>query len=293
MKHAYLILAHHEFGLLQKLVSCLDDERNDIFVHVDRKVAVLPELHVLKAGLFVLKDRVDIRWGDYSVVEGEYALFDAALAKGPYQYYHLLSGVDLPLKSQDYIHGFFDQHAGKEFIGYTLTRITPELVRKVQRWHLFPEDFRNQSIVKRTLRAGCIRFQEMLGIKRNKKVDFKKGSQWVSVTEQMARLFLAKREWAGKVFRNTFCPDEIVMQTLCWNSPLRANLFNTEEDGTGCMRAIGWREGQLHDWCEKDFEELKVSPALFARKFNAKDPAFLDRIVNLSKDENQCNRSCL
>lgn len=293
MKHAYLILAHHEFGLLRKLVSCLDDERNDIFVHVDRKVAVLPELHALKAGLFVLKDRVDIRWGDYSVVEGEYALFDAALAKGPYQYYHLLSGVDLPLKSQDYIHGFFDQHAGKEFIGYTLTRITPELVRKVQRWHLFPEDFRNGSIVKRMLRAGCIRFQEMLGIKRNKKVDFKKGSQWVSVTEQMARLFLEKREWAGKVFRNTFCPDEIVMQTLCWNSPLRENLFNTEEDGTGCMRAIGWRDGQLHDWCEKDFEELKVSPALFARKFNAEDPAFLDRVVSLSKDENQCNRSCL
>ena len=32
MKHAYLILAHHEFGLLQTLVGCLDDVRNVVFV---------------------------------------------------------------------------------------------------------------------------------------------------------------------------------------------------------------------------------------------------------------------
>lgn len=283
MRHACLILAHNEFGLLQRLVSCLDDERNDLFVHVDRKVAVLPELHACKAGLFVLKDRVDVRWGDYSVVEGEYALFEAAVAKGPYQYYHLLSGADLPLKSQDYIHSFCDRNAGKEFIGYTLTGITPEVVRKVQRWHLFPGDFKNRSLVKRVLRTAFVRFQEVFGVKRNTEVDFKKGSQWVSVTGQMAKLFLDNREWAGKVFRNTFCPDEMVMQTLCWNSSLKENLFNTTDDGAGCMRAIGWRDGQLHDWCEKDFEELRDSPALFARKFNAKDLAFLDRVVNLSK----------
>ena len=33
MKHAYLILAHNEFGLLQTLISCLDDPRNDIRLH--------------------------------------------------------------------------------------------------------------------------------------------------------------------------------------------------------------------------------------------------------------------
>ena len=38
MKHAYLILAHHEFGLLQTLIDCLDDVRNDIYVHIDKTV---------------------------------------------------------------------------------------------------------------------------------------------------------------------------------------------------------------------------------------------------------------
>jgi len=90
-------------------------------------VSELPQLVVEKAGLTMLSDRVDVRWGDLTVVEAEYKLFEAAKAKGPYQYYHLLSGVDLPLKSQDYIHEFCDRYGGKEFIGYTLKEITLRL----------------------------------------------------------------------------------------------------------------------------------------------------------------------
>ena len=36
-RHAYLILAHTNFGQLRKLLELLDDPRNDIFVHVDGK----------------------------------------------------------------------------------------------------------------------------------------------------------------------------------------------------------------------------------------------------------------
>ena len=176
MKHAFLILAHGSFDLLRLLISRLDDERNDIFVHIDRKVKALPELHTTRAGLYFTNSRVDVRWGDWSVVEAEYVLFEEAVAKGPYRYYHLLSGVDLPVKSQDYIHAFCDEHQGTEFIGYTLTSITPEVIRKVRRWHLFPDDFRNTSVIKRFLRALYIRFQEFFGIYRNRDIDFKKGS---------------------------------------------------------------------------------------------------------------------
>jgi len=269
MKHAYLILAHSSFDLLRLLISRLDDVRNDIFVHLDKKVKVLPEVHAEHAGLYFTRDRVDVRWGDWTVVEAEYALFEVAVAKGPYQYYHLLSGVDLPVKSQDYIHDFCDTHQGTEFIGYTLTEITPEVVRKVQRWHLFPEDFKNSSIVKRALRAAYIRVQEIFGIYRNRDVDFKKGSQWVSVTDAMARHFLAHRAWAQKVFSHSFCADEMVMQTLAWQSPFREKLYNTTDDGAGCLRAIGWRDGQLIDWTPEDWPRLLASESLFARKFNS------------------------
>jgi hypothetical protein len=275
-------MAHNEFELLQILVSCLDDSRNDLFVHIDRKVNALPSLHVTKAGLLMLEERVDVRWGDVSVVEAEYALFEAAVKKGPYQYYHLLSGADLPIKSQDDIHKFFDVHSGKEFIGYTLTTITPEVIRKVQRWHLFPKCFRSKSMVVRIPRALFLRIQEWLGIKRNLGIDFKKGTQWVSITDGLVRYVINHKEWAFKTFSHTFCSDEIFVHTLCWQSTFRENIFNTERDADGCMRAIKWNNGCLSDWQADDLNSLKLSSALFARKFNSTDMSFINSVLKLS-----------
>ena len=35
MKHAFLIIAHNEYPVLEVLLSMLDDERNDIYLHID------------------------------------------------------------------------------------------------------------------------------------------------------------------------------------------------------------------------------------------------------------------
>ena len=39
-----------------------------------------------------------------------------AAIKGNYDYYHLISGMDLPIKTQKEIHEFFENNKGKEFI---------------------------------------------------------------------------------------------------------------------------------------------------------------------------------
>ena len=39
MRHAYLIIAHADFELLENLLSVLDYEDNDIFIHIDKKVS--------------------------------------------------------------------------------------------------------------------------------------------------------------------------------------------------------------------------------------------------------------
>lgn len=283
MKHAYLILAHNEWALLQILLNCIDDPRNDIYVHIDAKVKDIPQLTTEKAGLKVLQNRVDVRWGDLSVVEAEYALFETAVANGPYEYYHLLSGVDLPLKSQDYIHDFCSRNSGKEFIGYTLTEINPELERKVMRYHLYPRLFKGANMFQKALRALYIRLQMLFGIRRNKGIDFKKGSQWVSVTQGMAEYFIDHKEWVMKTFHHTFCSDEIVMQTLCWQSPYKENIYLADDDGLGCMRAIGWHGHQLENWKASDYDTLAGHKAFFARKFDSTDMDFIHRIEQLSK----------
>lgn len=36
-RHAYLIMAHNNWSILSKLLSLLDDDRNDLFLHIDAK----------------------------------------------------------------------------------------------------------------------------------------------------------------------------------------------------------------------------------------------------------------
>ena len=69
MKHAYLIMAHHEFEVLGKLVQALDDERNDIYIHFDKKVKNYPLLKTKYTNLYILQKRTDIRWGHISQIK--------------------------------------------------------------------------------------------------------------------------------------------------------------------------------------------------------------------------------
>lgn len=39
MKFAYLIIVHTRFDQVAKLLELLDDEKNDLYVHIDEKVA--------------------------------------------------------------------------------------------------------------------------------------------------------------------------------------------------------------------------------------------------------------
>ena len=269
MKHAFLILAHNNFCSLTRLVDQLDHTDNDIFIHFDSKISTIPELASNNAGLFITNNRIDVRWGDISVVMAEFSLFQEALEQGPYARYHLLSGVDICLKSNQEIHTFFDNYSDKEFIGYTLTELNPELLRKAGRWHLFPRSFRDAPLWQKAVRHTFIRFQEMTGHIRNKDIELKKGSQWVSVTHAMANLFVSSKDWVTEHFSHTFCSDEIVMQTLCWNSPLKDNIYNLEDDGKGCARAISWFDGCMKQWSSSQIKEFALKPEYqFARKYS-------------------------
>ena len=284
MKHAYLIIAHNEFEVLERLICALDDARNDIFIHFDRKLKELPVVKTQNAGLFVLTERIDVRWGDVSVVEAEYALFETACQRHSYNYYHLLSGVDMPLKSQDHIHQFFHEHQGKEFVGYSYGNISEQMRLKIQLYHLFPKHFREtkgwKAFGRKFLRATFLRLQLALGIKRNRGITFKKGTQWISITHDLAIYLLKQKKHVLHMYHHTFCSDEVFVQTICWNSHFRERVYDLHNDGRGCMRAIKWIDSQLWEWEEKDYELLMQAEALFARKFSNKHIEVVNKILN-------------
>lgn len=80
--HAYLIIAHNEFEVLQKLVGALDDPRNDIYIHFDKKVSELPHLEVKYSNLYICRKRIDVHWGDISQLKAEYVLWEEAYRPG-------------------------------------------------------------------------------------------------------------------------------------------------------------------------------------------------------------------
>lgn len=120
-KHAYLIMAHHRFDVLKMLLTDLDYEDNDIFLHIDRKTKDVPtdELKAcVRKSRLVLIERIPVYWGHFSQTRCVLNLLKAATETSHYDYYHLLVGVEFPLMTQDRIHRFFDENQGKEFIGF-------------------------------------------------------------------------------------------------------------------------------------------------------------------------------
>ena len=100
--HAYMIIAHNQFELLEKLILSLDDVRNDIYIHIDAKAKDFDFEHfksLTKHSKVVFTDeRMNITWGDFSQVKCEMVLLKTAVSndnpENQYTYYHLLSGAD-------------------------------------------------------------------------------------------------------------------------------------------------------------------------------------------------------
>jgi len=271
MKHAYLIIAHNEPIILQLLISSLDDVRNDIYVHIDRKASFdTATLHTVKSKLCILPVHIDARWGDYSLVEVELLLFKWAYNEGPYGYYHLLSGVDLPIKSQDYIHRFCDEHQGMEFIGIAQHASQRELDWRTQHWFIYPRDFQSKNIFKKIIRAAFARIQSLMRYRRTS-LQVKKGSQWCSVTHNFVEYVLQKENQIFRAFNHTYCPDELFIQTLCWNSDFKKRIFDLNDEFEGCKRYIKWENGILKPLSLHDVDDMVVSLRWFARKFSSEN----------------------
>ena len=282
-RHAYLILVHSHPKLLQVLVDMIDDERNDIYIHVDAKSDInqFASIRAEKSNITYTK-RLKIYWGHFSMVKAEYILFETARKGGPYLYYHLLSGVDLPLKSQDEIHHLLDGvYKGREFVGISIQ--TKSLPQRYRYFHLFGKQRRNNSSAGKRyklLRDYFIALQKKVGVWRNKNVSILFGPQWVSITDDLCQYLLTKKKMVNKLYRMSFIPDESFIQTVIGRSCFEDSIYDRTNDYESCMRLIDWEKGPdyPHIWTNQDWNELISSDRLFARKFSEEDMEFIYRL---------------
>lgn len=277
-RHAYLILAHKNFNQLKTLISLLDDPRNDIFVHVDLKASDFKEEEFKSlcknSRLIFVEERYKVNWGGVSIMRAELSLLKKATQTGRYDYYHLLSGMDLPIKSQSEIHSFFDENAGKEFIKFW--EFKKSTYSRFRYFTIFPEG--EGKFKTRIINHIFKGLQMAVGFRINRKIDFKFASQWFSITDSLARYVVARRDWLEKVFKHTSTCDEIFLPTLVYDSDFKNNLYVSEpvksqkEVNRADMRLIDWTRGESirHPWVftKGDYKFLTDSDLLWARKFD-------------------------
>lgn len=264
-KHAYLIIAHNNFGQLQQLIDLLDDERNDIYLHIDKKAKdfQMENLRAIHSRVSIV-NRVSVTWGGHSQIQSEMELLKAAGVKH-YQHYHLLSGADLPLKTQDEIHAFFNENIKKNYISYDDDSVREKFYYRTQYYYLLrnyigrKQDFATKILVR--VENLSLKLQKKLGIKRKQIVPFYKGANWFSITDEMVQYVLCNQDIIRKQFYYSFCGDEVFLQSLAMASPYSDTIVRD------ALRATDWNRGTPYVYRKEDVPELLNSEKLFGRKF--------------------------
>lgn len=288
-RHAYLIMAHSNFDYLKTLIKSLDDPRNDIFIHIDKK-AKFTNFDLLKGAIhfssvYYIKQR-NVKWGALSGILCEIDLLKAATERDQYDYYHLLSGSDLVIKTQNEIHQFFSQNKGKEFVAFDNEQIDDQYLERV-RYYYFLQDVygRNRKnifmiglyVVDKIL----LSVQKLIKVNRIKESDliFQKGANWFSITHDFATHVIQQEKWIIKTFQYSLSGDELFLQTILINSGFKNNLcqpYRLEENLN--MRLVDWSRGKPYTWRKEDYNIITNSNMFFARKI---DPNLDNEIITL------------
>lgn len=286
-KHAYLIMTHGNFKILEKQLRLLDDQRNDIFIHVDKKVkdfdfnyfsGICQDAYVQFA-----KKRIDVKWGGVTQVLTELLLFEEA-SESYHRYYHLLSGVDLPLHCQEYIHAFFEQENREFIVCLKEDRLNKWDYQRLSRYRL-------SSKIHPWILAKINALQETVHIDRLKKynLSFTRGRNWCSLTHDAVRYLIENKKMIKRMTRFSVCADEVYKQLLLCNSSFVEMIYMGENGDTDDLRLVDWTrrvKDSPHTFTVEDYDMIIKSPNFFARKFDEKtDMCVVEMIYNKVREE--------
>lgn len=278
LRHAYLIMIHEYSLVLERLIQLLDDEHSDLYLHIDRR-----SRHVDEARIRRLARKSEVRiyrkykvyWGTNSITLAEMFLLGKAVPKR-YDYYHVLSGADLPIKPKREIQAFFEKNKGKEFIHFGTPQYQRDISERYAQYHFFTRQLGRRRDKKLWVDAETysLAIQRRLRIDRARKRAFScyGGANWCSITGGLARYAVRHYKKYKKAFRFTQISDELIWQTIVLDSPFKGCLYQGgfTNDYNACVRCIDWNRGAPYVFRSEDFRELMESDCMFARKFDEK-----------------------
>lgn len=291
MKQAILITAYKNYHHLEEIIQCFDTNF-ELYIHLDKKSKISDiELANLRKHDIVklLEQKYKVNWGGFNHLKSILYLTGQALKNPDNSYFHLITGHDFPIKKVSYFVDFF-MNNNNEYIDYwNIPKVGGAdngNMDRIEYYNFYDIlDFKSHKQSEKIKLA--IRVQKRLGLKRaisSKMPKLYGGSTYWSLSRECVSYvieFTQKNKFVLNRFKYTLCAEEFYFQTIIMNSGFAIKVANDN------LRHIDWvtRNGNnpaVLD--ETDFEKLKGSNAVFARKFDyPQSIGLLNKIKTLLK----------
>jgi hypothetical protein len=292
-KHAYLITAHDNLYILERLIELLDDERNDLYIHLDIKCSIksgwFEKVKNTKYSHVEFIERQNVKWGGYSLTNVEINLLESASKKN-YAWYHLISGTSLPIKTQNEIHDYFDKESNEKLYFHINYDPHKRIQDRARAYYPFIETKYYRKC--KPLKALSIligKIEILFGVDRLKNNELSplyNGWEWFSVPHDFAIYAVSKRNLIEHTFKYTLAADEVWIQSIAIHSEKfndRIYGFNGKDDPIDASKHFqDWERGKPYVFRKDDYELLmNDNPAFWARKFDVGvDKEIIDMICD-------------
>jgi hypothetical protein len=274
MNICYLIIMHHKFEQAARMIRRLAASHVSFVIHVDSRVdehsfqKLKHDIASVHSIFFARRQRA--KWGSYGLLQAMINCIDVAVANCSFDRCVLLSGQDYPIKSNQQIVSYFQEHPRVEFI------------------EAFPKDASDAAAPGWSPYYRFRRYHVWIGHRRRPLPFLVKpppdfpiyhGSAWWALSRD-AVLHLhnefSKNKKYRRAFRRGFLVEEACLQTMMMNSPFSGNVAGQDTTLAEWTPTSGPHPKVLE---VEDFEKLNASPKLFARKFDANvDAQILDML---------------
>jgi hypothetical protein len=275
MRIAHLIITYTNPRQTERMIRQMAHPDFDFYIHVDKKMDIGSHLFLAKIpNVFLIKDRVNVVWAGYKTVEATLRSVKEIFYTGKkYDYIHLMSGQDYPIKSTSGIHDFFIANNGKEFLQFEhFDEWASESYPRIREYHLtnykFPGRYYFQWIMNKFLPVR----------KSPLPMEYYGSSMFWALTSNCLQYIIDVIEKNAKLRRFmqfTWGSDEFIFQTLVMNSTFKKNVVNDN------LLFLDRDKGAAHPniLTFNHLHKLLDSEKLFARKFDLNtDARILDNL---------------
>lgn len=264
MRVAHLILTYTNPKQTERMIKNMAHPDFDFYIHVDKKHDINPHLFLKDLpNVFFIQNRVKVKWAGFNTVIATFECIKEIVGTGiKYDFINFLSGQDYPLKPANELFDFFNQNQGKEFLSYLdIKNDWKEGLIRMEKYFLSDYNFKGKHTIERIINFLMPARKIPYGLH-----PYGKSMFWMLSPE--TAMYVTNKVEGDKKLVNFFClswgSDEFVFQTILMNSEYKDKIINNNH------RYIDWSGGGANPKVldENDFEKIKASNMLFARKLD-------------------------